>query len=228
MHRYIRNGAPTILVNILTGSSVEHTLRARISPKVRRHPPIRPLRSIVDKRLFLSSILAPCGASREIKLISPVMLITLEVARVAIKRTSIRMWLTFTPSILPSASSRESIMICLYNRKIISRQIAHSITFEPMEYMLMPLRLPMIQYSIDANCFSGSAVSFRHTRADCVLLCLPVLCFFHHVHMSAMTEAEPVSHSIWLRQKQIWLQTLFRTKTECQMRHLRLHLRIHL
>ena len=160
-----------ILVNILTGSSVEHTLRASISPKVRRHPPIRPLRSIVDKRLFLSSILAPCGASREIKLISPVMLITLEVARVAIKRTSIRIWLTFTPSILPSASSRESIKICLYNRNIISRQTAHSITFEPMEYMLMPLRLPMIQYSIDANCFSGSAVSFRHTRAVWARLC---------------------------------------------------------
>lgn len=220
-----------ILVNILTGSSVEHTLRASISPKVRRHPPIRPLRSIVDKRLFLSSILAPCGASREIKLISPVMLITLEVARVAIKRTSIRIWLTFTPSILPSASSRESIKICLYNRNIISRQTAHSITFEPMEYMLMPLRLPMIQYSIDANCFSGSAVSFRHTRAVWARLCTAMpasTMLFHHVHMSAMTESEPVSHSIWLRQKQIWLQTLFRTKTECQMRHLRLHLRIHL
>ena len=197
---------------------------------MRRHPPIRPLRSIVDKRLFLSSILAPCGASKEIKLISPVMLITLEVARVAIKRTSIRIWLTCTPSIWPSASSRESIMICLYNRNIISRQTAHSITFEPMEYMLMPLRLPMIQYSIDANCFSGSAVSFRHTRAVWARLCtaLPVLCFFHHVHMSEMTEAEPVSHSIWLRQKRIWLQTLFPTKTECQMRHQRLHLRIHL
>ena len=29
----------------------------------------------------------------------------------------------------------------------------------------MPLRLPMIQYSMDASCRSGSAVSFRHMRA---------------------------------------------------------------
>ena len=66
---------------------------------------------------------------------------------------------------------------------------------------------------------AGLAIDLNDTIAAIV---------FHHVHMSAMTEAEPVSDSIWLRQKQICLQTLFRTKTECQMRHLRLHLRIHL
>lgn len=41
---------------------------------------------MVDKRLFLKSRRAPWGARSEIKLISPVMLITLEAARVAIKK----------------------------------------------------------------------------------------------------------------------------------------------
>ena len=57
---------------------------------------------MVDKRLFLKSRRAPWGARSEIKLISPVMLITLEAARVAIKRTIRRICVTFTPSSRPS------------------------------------------------------------------------------------------------------------------------------
>ena len=71
---------------ILTGSSVEATLRARISPSVSRQPPMIPLRNIVDSRLFLMIRRAPCGASREMKLISPVMLMIPDVASVAIRR----------------------------------------------------------------------------------------------------------------------------------------------
>ena len=43
--------------------------------------------------------------------------------------------------------------------------------FPPMEYRLMPFKLPMIQYSMDASCFSGSARSFRQTNAVCARLC---------------------------------------------------------
>lgn len=43
-----------------------------------------PLRNIVDSRLFLIIRRAPCGASREMKLISPVMLMIPDVASVAI------------------------------------------------------------------------------------------------------------------------------------------------
>ena len=77
-------------------------LRAKISPSVKRHPPSRPLNNMVDKWLFLKSRRAPWGARSEIKLISPVMLITLEAARVAIKRTIRRICVTFTPSSRPS------------------------------------------------------------------------------------------------------------------------------
>ena len=40
-------------------------------------------------------------------------------------------------------------------------QIRHKIRFPAMEYTLMPFKLPMIQYSMEASSRSGSAVSFR-------------------------------------------------------------------
>ena len=46
--------------------------------------------------------------------------------------------------------------------------------FPPMEYRLMPFKLPMIQYSMDASCFSGSASSFRKMRVVWAKLCTAI------------------------------------------------------
>ena len=74
---------------------------------------------------------------------------------------------TLTPRAAASSSLIERMRICLYNKVMIIKP-AHvtkkgiaRLSFET------PLRLPMIQYSIEASCFSGSAASLRNIRIVC-------------------------------------------------------------
>ena len=69
---------------MLTGSSVEATLRAKISAPHSKMPPIKPLRSMVWIRFSFVINRAVCGARSPMKLISPVKLIIDATVRVAV------------------------------------------------------------------------------------------------------------------------------------------------
>ena len=74
---------------------------------------------------------------------------------------------TFTPSDTASSSLVERMRTCLYNIAIIIKPasvVRNGIARLSLE---IPLRLPIIQYSIEASCFSGSAASFRNISIVC-------------------------------------------------------------
>ena len=74
---------------------------------------------------------------------------------------------TFTPSDTASSSLVERMRTCRYNKAITinpASVVKKGIARLSLE---IPLRLPIIQYSIEASCFSGSAASFRNISIVC-------------------------------------------------------------
>lgn len=152
---------------MLTGSSDEDTLLANISASVMMMAPASPLDMYVNLSLRLVSNLAMCGEISPIKLISPVTHIIDDTINVAIINMIKRRTVTLTPRAAASSSFIERMRICLYNKVMIIKP-AHvtkkgiaRLSFET------PLRLPMIQYSIEASCFQDSAASLRNIRIVC-------------------------------------------------------------
>lgn len=167
IRRIISSGAPITDVNILTGSSDDDKLLAKISERVIMIVPAKPLEMYVKRSFLPVSSLAICGAIRPIKLMRPVTHIideTINVAVISIMNLNI---VTFTPKEAASSSLIDSIRICLYSKSIIKKPINVIKKGIAILSMDIPLRLPIIQYSMDASCFSGSAASFKNIRIVC-------------------------------------------------------------
>ena len=174
IRRIISSGAPITDVNILTGSSDDDKLLAKISERVIIIVPAKPLEMYVKRSFLPVSSLAICGAIRPIKLMRPVTHIideTINVAVISIMNLNI---VTFTPKEAASSSLIDSIRICLYSKSIIKKPINVIKKGIAILSIDIPLRLPIIQYSMDASCFSGSARSFRQTNAVCARLCTAI------------------------------------------------------
>ena len=125
---------------------------------------MKPLKSMVWIRFSLVNSRAVCGARSPMKLISPVKLIMDATVKVAVNSTIKRRAVTETPSIRASPSSVERTRTCRCSKNKIHKQTTHKIRLAAIEYPLIPLKLPIIQYSIDASSRSGSAVSFKHIK----------------------------------------------------------------
>ena len=121
IRRIISSGAPITDVNILTGSSDDDKLLAKISERVIIIVPAKPLEMYVKRSFLPVSSLAICGAIRPIKLMRPVTHIideTINVAVISIMNLNI---VTFTPKEAASSSLIDSIRICLYSKSIINK-----------------------------------------------------------------------------------------------------------
>ena len=145
-----------------------------MSAPVRIIAPASPDNIIVDLRLSPVKSLALCGAISPTKLIRPVRLMIAATINVAISNNANLIHLTGTPSIRASPSSSDSIRSCLPNINIIAMHAIQTPAEKGIFVMLMPLRLPIIQYSMDASCFSGSAASLKTISAVCERACTAI------------------------------------------------------
>ena len=103
---------------MLIGTSLPAILLAKQSAAIMIDAPVSPLSMHVPKSLFLSSILAICGATNPIKLMIPVTQ-TVEATRsVENPNTIHRTRFTLIPSIRASSSPRDSSVICHLNKMI--------------------------------------------------------------------------------------------------------------
>ena len=144
---------------MLTGSSVEAAVLASVSAASSRALPSSPLSRQAERRLCPASNRALWGASSPTKLISPVTLTTAATVMVASVSSSRRIAPTRTPSSRASPSSIESSSACRCSAKIAAQQTSTTGTGNHTRLRVTAARLPMIQYSMLASSFSGSAVS---------------------------------------------------------------------
>ena len=143
IRRIISSGAPITDVNILTGSSDDDKLLAKISERVIIIVPAKPLEMYVKRSFLPVSSLAICGAIRPIKLMRPVTHIideTINVAVISIMNLNI---VTFTPKEAASSSLIDSIRICLYSKSIIKKPINVIKKGIAILSIDIPLRLPI-------------------------------------------------------------------------------------
>ena len=153
---------------MLTGNSPCAMLRAKISAVNSRPPPTKLEKTICRKRLVFNNNPAIWGASKPINEINPTILTTAPVSKVAKNSTPHRRTDTGTPSIWASSWCRCNMRMGRCSKQMITRAITTKGTEAANLSAVTSAKLPIVQNSMAANCFSGSAVSFKNISRACV------------------------------------------------------------